>query len=152
VYSLLARAGLLLLIHGYGVARQSPQLLYVPAAWTRHVAALLMLAPFPLLFAPYLPGKIKARLHHPMLLAVVIWASAHLLANGTLADVLLFGGFLLWAIANLISFRYRSPRPLRAAPPRPINDGIVIALGLLLYLAFVLGLHARLIGVAPFPM
>jgi uncharacterized membrane protein len=87
-----------------------------------------------------------------MLWAVVIWAGAHLLANGMLADMLLFGGFLSWAAADLISFKYRSARPLRTAPPRPSNDGIAIALGLLVYLAFVLGLHARLIGVAPFPM
>jgi uncharacterized membrane protein len=152
VYSLLALGGLVLLIHGYGVARQSPQLLYAPAGWTRHVAALLMLAPFPLLFAAYLPGRIKAKLQHPMLIAIMVWASAHLFANGMLADVLLFGGFLLWAAANLISFRYRSARPLRTIPPRPLNDGIAIALGLLVYLGFVLGLHARLIGVVPFPM
>lgn len=151
-YSLLAAAGLALLIHGYGVARQSPQLLYAPAEWTRHVTALAMLAPFPLLLSAYLPGKIKTGLRHPMLLAVVIWASAHLLSNGMLADVLLFGGFLLWAAANLVSFQYRSARPLRTAAPRPSNDGIAIALGLLVYLAFVLGLHVRLIGIAPFPM
>jgi uncharacterized membrane protein len=152
LYSLLALAGLVLLIHGYSIARQSPQLLYAPPGWTRHVAALAMLAPFPLLFAAYLPGKIKARLRHPMLWAVVIWASAHLLSNGMQADVLLFGGFLAWAVADLISFRYRSSRPLRTAPARPLNDGIAIALGLLVYLVLVLGLHARLIGVAPFPV
>jgi uncharacterized membrane protein len=152
VYSVLAVAGFVLTIHGYGVARQSPQLLYAPAGWTRHVAALVMLAPFPLLLAAYLPGRIKARLRHPMLWAVVIWASAHLLANGMLADVLLFGGLLLWAAAELISFKYRSARPIRTVPSRTSNDGIAIALGLLVYLAFVLGLHARLIGVAPFPM
>lgn len=152
LYSLLSLAGLVLIIHGYGVARSSPQLLYAPPEWTRHATALAMLAVFPLLFAPYLPGKIKATLRHPMLLAVVIWSGAHLLANGMLADVLLFGGFLLWAIAELLSFNYRSARPLRAAPVRPLNDGIAIALGLLIYVAFVLGLHARLFGVAPLPL
>jgi uncharacterized membrane protein len=152
LYSLLALAGLLMLIHGHGLTRAHPQFLYVPAPWTRHAAALLMLAVFPLLFAAYLPGRIKAALQHPMLLAVTLWSGAHLLANGTLADVLLFGGFLLWALADLISFKFRSARPLRTAPARPLNDGIAIALGLLVYLTMVLWLHARLIGVAPLPL
>lgn len=152
LYSLLALAGLLMLIHGYGLARAQPQFLYVPPPWTRHVAALLLLAVFPLLFAAYLPGRIKAALQHPMLLAVIIWSGAHLLANGSVADVLLFGGFLLWALADLISFKFRTARPLRTAPARPHNDGIAIALGLFVYLATLLWLHARLIGVAPLPL
>jgi len=152
LYSLLALAGLVMLIHGYGLARASPQFLYVPPPWTRHVTALLMLGALPLLFAAYLPGRIKARLGHPMLLSVVIWSSAHLLANGTVADVALFGGFLGWALADLISFKFRTARPLRTFVPRARNDGIAIALGLLVYLTLVLWLHARLIGVAPLPM
>jgi uncharacterized membrane protein len=152
LYSLVSLLGFVLLIYGYGVARQHPVLLYAPPVWARHLTALLMLAPFPLLFAAYLPGRIKKRLKHPMLLAVVVWATAHLIANGTLADLLLFGGFGLWALASIISLQSRPNRPLRTIAARPLNDGIAISLGLIAYLSFVLWLHARLIGVSPLPM
>ena len=152
LYSLISLVGLLMLVHGYGLARQAPQLFYVPPVWARHFAALLLLPVFPLLFAAYLPGRIKTKVRHPMLLAVAIWAGAHLLTNGNVADVMLFGGFLFWAILDLASFKYRASRPIRTASPRPLNDGIAIALGLLAYSSFVLWLHVRLIGVAPLPL
>jgi len=152
LFALVSLAGFVLLIHGYGVARQQPMLLYTPPLWARHLAATLMLAVFPLLFAAYLPGKIKARIGHPMLVAVTLWAVAHLLANGTLADLALFGGFLAWAVAQLVSLRYRASRPLRTVAPRNLNDGIAVSLGLIVYVWFVLWLHVRLIGVAPLPM
>ena len=95
VYALVSLAGFALLIYGYGVARQLPVVLYTPPTFTRHIALLLMLPVFPLLFAAYLPGRIKAAAKHPMLLAVKLWALAHLLANGTLHDVILFGAFLV---------------------------------------------------------
>ena len=87
------------------LARANPVVLYTPPTALRHVALLLMLPVFPLLFAAYLPGRIKAIAKHPMLLATKLWAMAHLLANGTLADVLLFGGFLAWAVADRISVK-----------------------------------------------
>ena len=99
VYSLVSLAGLVLLVWGYSVARQQPVVLWSPPVAMRHVAALLTLFSFVLLAAANVPGnQIKARLHHPMVLGVKVWALAHLLANGTLADVLLFGSFLVWAI------------------------------------------------------
>ena len=109
VYALISLAALVLLIHGYGLARQAPLVLYAPPPALRHVAMLLMLPVFPLLFAAYLPGRLQRAARHPMLLAVMFWAAAHLLANGTLADLLLFGGFLVWAVADRISVR-RRPR------------------------------------------
>jgi uncharacterized membrane protein len=146
IYSLLALVGLVLLIYGYGLARQAPTVVYVPPLWSRHAAMLLMLPVFPLLIAAYLPGRIKSAVKHPMLAAVKTWALAHLLANGMLADVLLFGGFLLWAVADRISLKRRVPRPVRAGPPSRWNDAIAVAGGLAIYAIFLCCLHRLLIG------
>lgn len=152
IYTLLSIAGFILLVWGYGVARQDPVLVYAPPVWTRHLAALLLLPVFPLLFAAYLPGRIKAAVKHPMLAAVKLWAFAHLLANGMLADLLLFGGFLIWAVADRISVKRRPVvRPVPGPPPMKYNDLIAVVGGLAVYVIFVLWLHARLIGVSPIP-
>jgi uncharacterized membrane protein len=152
LYSVAAGVGLVLVIVGYGWARRSPVVLYTPPAGLRHLALLVMLPVFPLLFAAYLPGRIKAAAKHPMLLAVKLWAVAHLLANGTLADVLLFGGFLVWAIADRISDKRRSPgdpHAVPAAPPRPANDAIALVGGLAVYVLFLFWAHRWLMGVSP---
>ena len=146
LYSLVALAGFVLLIYGYGLARQMPELLYAPPSWMRHVAFALMLPVFPLLFAAYLPGRIRARVKHPMLAAVKIWAFAHLLTNGMLADVLLFGGFLAWAVIDRISLKRRVARPVSTAPPSRWNDTIAIVLGLALYVVTLFWLHRTVIG------
>ncbi|MEW6705178.1 MAG: NnrU family protein [Pseudomonadota bacterium] len=146
LYALVSLVGFVLLIVGYGAARESPMLLYQPPAWTRHLAMLLMLPVFPLLLAAYLPGRLQAAAKHPMLVAVKAWSVAHLAANGTLADVLLFGGFLAWAVADRISLNRRPARPVQRAPARPLNDVIAVAGGLALYAAFVWGLHGWLFG------
>jgi len=152
IYSLISLIGFVLIIWGYGLARREPVLLYNPPFWTRHVTALLMVPVFPLLFAPYFPGRIKAALKHPMLVAVKLWAVAHLISNGMLADVVLFGSFLVWAVADRISYKHRTPRPLKGAPPAARNDVIVVIVGLVLYVLFVLWLHRMLIGVQPIPI
>jgi len=85
-----------------------------------------------------------------MLVATEIWATAHLLANGTLADVLLFGSFLIWAVADHRSMRRRTPRAIPGAPASAANDTIAIVVGLGLYVAFAGWLHIRLIGVPAF--
>ncbi|MDQ6684066.1 MAG: NnrU family protein [Pseudomonadota bacterium] len=150
-YSLLAALGLALLIVGYGLARRDPVVLYQPPSALRHGALLLMLPVFPLLFAAYLPGRIQATVKHPMLLAVKLWATAHLLANGTLLDVFLFGSFLLWAVADRISVKRRSlgqgdgRQCLHAAR----NDTIAVVAGLAVYGAVVAFGHRWLIGVPP---
>jgi uncharacterized membrane protein len=149
IYSVAAAVGLGLLVYGYALARQSPVVLYTPPAALRHVALLLLLPVFPLLLAAYLPGRIKAAAKHPMLLAVKFWALAHLLANGTLADVLLFGGFLAWAVADRISLKRRPVRPVPGGSARPANDLIAVVGGLILYAATLLALHRWLIGVSP---
>ncbi|MET0533635.1 MAG: NnrU family protein [Steroidobacter sp.] len=152
LYALISIVGFLLIIWGYGQARQHPILLYAPPIWTRHLSALIMLPVFPLILAAYMPGRIKTALKHPMLAAVKFWALAHLLANGMLADVLLFGGFLAWAVADRISFKRRVVRPIHTAPPGKMNDVIAVVGGLAIYVIFVMWLHVRLIGVAPLPM
>ena len=149
VYGLASLVGLGLMIYGFGLARGASVVLYTPPSWMRHVALLLMLPVFPLLIAAYLPGRIKAATKHPMLAAVKFWAFAHLLVNGRLADVLLFGGFLAWAVADRISLKRRPPQYARAAPIMRFNDLWAVVLGLALY-AFTIGwLHARLFGVSP---
>src|SRR5690606_32971072 len=101
------------IILGYGAARTTAGLLYVPPAWGRALTGILMLPVFPLLFATYLPGRIQRALRHPMLWATVLWAAAHLLSNGGWADIILFGAFLVWALADLLSYLYR---PVRKIP------------------------------------
>jgi uncharacterized membrane protein len=152
LYALISLVGFALLIYGYGVARQQPIVLYTPPVWTRHLAALVMLPVFPLVFAAYLPGRISGALKHPMLAATKFWALSHLLANGTLADVVLFGGFLAWAVADRISFKHRTQPDLRTAPPSKFNDLIAVALGLIVFFVFAKWLHVRWIGVYPLPM
>jgi uncharacterized membrane protein len=153
LYTLVSFVGLALIVWGYGLAREAPVLLYTLPTGFRHLAALLMLPVFVLLLAAYLPGRIQRAAKHPMLLAVKLWALAHLLANGTLADVLLFGGFLAWAVADRISVKRRAAAGLlRNAPTRPgslVNDVIALVGGLVLYAVFVLWAHAWLFGVRP---
>ena len=149
MYALASLAGLLLLIYGYGLARQTPVVLYTPPPALRHVALLLMLPVFPLLFAAYLPGRIQRTVKHPMLLAVALWATAHLLGNGTLADVLLFGAFLVWAVADWISVQRRAvPHSVPGAQPGALNDIMALAGGLVVYAGFLFGAHRWLTGVS----
>jgi uncharacterized membrane protein len=148
-FALVSIAGFVLLVYDYGLARQSPVLLYAPPAGLRHLAMLLLLPVFPLLLAAYLPGRIKAVAKHPMLVATKLWALAHLLTNGMLADLLLFGGFLAWAVAERISLKRRVARPVPGAPRSAANDVIAVVGGLVLYALFVWRGHAWLIGVSP---
>lgn len=150
VYAVIAIAGFWLIIQGYAAARLTPVVVWVPPAAMRHVAATLMLPVFVLLLATYLPGRIKAAAKHPMLLATKFWAFAHLLSNGMLADIVLFGTFLAWAVADRISLKRRPARPLPGAPASKLNDVIAVVGGLVLYGVFAFVLHARWIGVAPF--
>jgi uncharacterized membrane protein len=155
LYSIVSLIGFVLLVYGYGLARHDGAVLYAPPAPLRHFALLLMLPVFPLLVAAYVPGRISRASRHPMLLAVKFWALAHLLANGTLVDVILFGSFLAWAVADRISVK-RRPAVLAHEhpdlPKRPYNDVIVVVVGLAIYAAFILGVHRWLIGVSPIAM
>ena len=152
LYTLASAAGLLLIVWGYGVARQQPVLLWLPPVWTRHLAALLMVPAFILLVAAYVPGNsIKAKLHHPMVLSVKVWALAHLLANGTLADVLLFGGFLVWAGLSFRAARQRDRAGQVRYPAGRMGPTLVtLAVGLAAWVGFAFWAHSVLIGVRPF--
>jgi uncharacterized membrane protein len=149
LYSLVSAVGFVLILYGFHLARQAPAVLYMPPAWMRQVTFLLMLPVFPLLLAAYLPGRIKTAMKHPMLAAVKFWAFAHLLSNGSLADVLLFGAFLVWAICDRISLKRRPPQAIRTAPQGRFNDLIAVIAGLALYVIFILWAHVRLFGGSP---
>jgi uncharacterized membrane protein len=149
-YATVSAVGLVLIVLGYGAARVTdPVLLYQPPTWLRHVSLLLMLPAFTLVLAAYLPGRIQRALKHPMLVGVLLWALAHLLANGTLADLMLFGGFLIWAVADLVSLNRRQAPAVPGAPPGRWNDLGAVVGGLALYVAFIVFLHRWLMGVAP---
>ena len=158
LYSLASAVGLGLIVWGYGLARENPVLVYSLPGGFRHLAALLLLPVFVLLLAAYLPGRIQRAAKHPMLLAVKLWAASHLLAQsvtgGSLADVLLFGGFLLWAVAARVSLKRRAQAgQLRTVPVLPAsgaNDLIAVVGGLALYGVTVMWAHAYLFWVRPF--
>lgn len=152
LYALLSLTGFLLILYGYAAARAETTMIYAPPVWTRHLASLLTLPAFVLLVATYVPGTwLKARFGHPMLLATKLWALAHLLANGMLHDLLLFGSFLAWAVAGYIISRRRDRlsglRVVHAGWPR---DAVAVVIGVILWAGFAMHLHAHLIGVAPF--
>jgi uncharacterized membrane protein len=152
IYTIVSLAGFVLLVWGYGQARAVSPVLYNPPFWMSHVTLLLMVPAMIFLVASQVPaGRIKAAVKHPMLLAVKIWALAHLLANGDVASLILFLSFLGWAVADRISEKRRLQagitRPVVAGSPR--NDAIAIVVGLVLYILFVWRLHEWLIGVPP---
>ena len=152
VYSLASIVGFALLVWGYGEARQTPVVLWAAPIWTRHLAALLMLLSFVLLAAAYVPRNgLKAKVHHPMVLGVKVWALAHLLANNTLADLLLFGAFLVWAV---LSFRAARQRDRAAGTVYPAGTaagtGITVVVGVVAWAVFAFWAHGFLIGVRPF--
>src|SRR5450755_1514051 len=146
LYALIAVGGFAALIWGYSLARHSPIIVFAPPFWLRSATFILMLPVFPLALAAYLPGKIKTATRHPLLAATKLWATAHLLSNGTLAAVLLFGSFLAWAVADRISLKRRAQAPIHTLPASSFNDAIAVIGGLALYILFVWRLHLWLIG------
>lgn len=151
-YSLVSLAGFALIVWGFGQARLAPVPLWAPLPGMRHVAGLLTWVAFVLLTAAYVPGNgLKARLHHPMVLAVKVWALAHLLANHTLADGLLFGGFLLWSVADFSAARRRDRAAGTVYPPGTgTRTLLTVLVGSAAWAAFAFAGHAALIGVRPF--
>jgi uncharacterized membrane protein len=151
VYSLASGLGLALIVWGYSVARLSPVPLWTPMVWPRHLAMLLTLLAFILLAAAYVPGNgIKARLHHPMVLGIKSWALAHLLANHTLADLLLFGGFLVWAALSFRAARARDRAEGKVYPAGTLAMTLsTVVVGSAAWAGFALWLHRAWLGVAP---
>lgn len=152
LYTLVSAVGLVLIVWGYGQARLEPVVVWIPPAWTRHLTALLVLPAFILLAAGNMRGsRIKAKLGHPMLLGTKLWAFAHLIANGMLADVALFGGFLAWAIVDYASARRRDRMAGVVYPPGSGGrDAMVVAAGTVAWFVFGFWLHVPLIGVRAF--
>ncbi len=152
IYSLISIVGFVLIIKGYAQAKAEPfsQILWNPTPTLYLISSLLMLFVFPLFLAAYFPGRIKARIKHPMLASIKIWAFAHLLVNNTVPDLLLFGGFLVWSVCDILSMKYRTVRAVPELPRRPVNDPIVVLGGLFLYALFAFWLHPILFGIAIF--
>ncbi len=152
LFAVISLIGFVLLVWGYGQARSEPVWLWQSPVWTRHLASLLMLPAMILLVAAYVPGtRIKARIGHPMLLATKIWALAHLAANGTLADLLLFGSFLAWAVAGFIVLRRRDRAAGKLYPAAGVvRDMTAVVVGVVLWALFAFHLHRLLIGMGPF--
>lgn len=151
LYTLVSLLGLGLIVWGFSLARQEPVQLWSPPGSMRHIAWLLNLVAFVLLAAAYVRGNgIKAHIHHPMVLAVKVWALAHLLVNGNIAHVVLFGSFLVWAIFDFKAARQRDRAAgVRYVPGTTGATGITVALGVGAWIAFALWLHGLLMGVRP---
>lgn len=145
-YSVVAVVGLALAIWGYGQMRLDPTWVWFPPMGLRHAVSLLMIPSFILLVAAYVPGNhLKAKLGHPMIIAVKIWAFSHLLANGRLGDIVFFGAFLLWAVFDFRAAR-RRPAPAMQAPGMA-RTAITVVLGLVAYYLFAFHLHVWVTGV-----
>jgi uncharacterized membrane protein len=152
MYSLASVVGLGLIIWGYGLARADPVVIWSPPIWSRHLASLLTLPAFVLLVAAYVPGnRIKAAIGHPMIVGIKLWALAHLLANGNLADLVLFGSFLVWAAFSFRTARVRDRVNSKSYPVGPLSrTWVVVVSGLIAWTLFSMVLHLPLIGVRPF--
>jgi len=152
IYSLVSIGGFVLLIWGFGAARHDPVVLYAPPLWLRHANALFTLMAFVLVAAAYVPrNHLKASIGHPMYAGIKVWALGHLLATGTLRDVLLFGAFLIWAIGGFMVSRRRDRRNGVTYPAgSAFGDALAVAIGIVAWAIFAFWLHLRWIGVAPF--
>ncbi|MFO1271538.1 MAG: NnrU family protein [Rubrivivax sp.] len=152
LYTLLSLAGFALVVWGFGQSRLQPVPLWAPMLWARHLASLLMLVSFVFLAAAYVPRNgIKAKLHHPMTLGVKTWALAHLLANNTLAEALLFGGFLVWSVLVFRAARARDRAAGTVYPPGTLAGTLTaVAAGAVAWAVFAFWAHGFLIGVNPF--
>jgi uncharacterized membrane protein len=151
LYSLASALGLVLIVWGYGAARASPTILWNPPEWTKQLTIVLTLVAFVLIAAAYVPGtRMKAWLGHPMLAGVKVWALAHLIGNGTLAGVILFGSILVWAIVDFAVSRRRDRAAGVAYPPGTLaGDAIAAFVGVIAWVIFAFFLHEWLIGVRP---
>jgi len=168
VYALVSILGFYLLVVGYGEARLQTVALWNPPIFTKHISMLLMLLSSILLVATYIPrNHFKMRLGHPMVLSVKVWALSHLLANGNLADLVLFGSFLIWAVLNFRSARARDRALLlnlnvteeaagesiaeseSAHQPKLLSTIITLVGGIAIWALITFVLHAKIVGVSP---
>lgn len=152
LYSLASLAGLALIVWGYGLTREVPVDLWIPPLWARHVTTLLTLPAFILVAAAYVPGNsFKAAIGHPMVAGVKLWALSHLISNGRLGDVLLFGAFLVWAALDFRAARHRDRAAgVQRTPGTPARNAATIVIGFIAWAGFAAFLHPWLIGVKAF--
>lgn len=151
LYSAISLVGFILVVWGFGVARETPVMWWSPPLGMRHAVAWFTLPAFVLLSAAYVPGNaIKARLHHPMVLGVIMWALAHLLANASVAHLVLFGAFLIWGVADLVSALQRDGEAGTVYPSGNTKATVVtVLMGVLAWALFAFALHGLLIGIKP---
>jgi uncharacterized membrane protein len=151
LFSVVSTLGLALLIWGF--ARAPVIQVWSPPGWTRYVAMVLMVPVFILLVAAYVPGQIKAKVKHPFVDAISTWALAHLIANGDLASIILFGSFLAYSVFDRIALKRRPATGLVTVPETgpARNDLIAVVAGLIFYVVFLIWLHPLLIGTSPLP-
>lgn len=151
LYSILSLVGFVMIINGYAEARVDPYVVWMPPQWLKNTMAVLLLPTFVLIFAAYIPGtKIKSWSGHPMAASVKLWGLTHLLANGNLADIILFGSFMTWAIFDYRASRQRDKKAGVRYPFTGISRDIIsIVLGVILWIAFVVYLHEWLVGIRP---
>jgi uncharacterized membrane protein len=153
VYTVLSLAGLVLVIYGFGLVRNEPVVVWIPPMGMRHAASLFTLMAFIFLAAAYVPGNaIKARVYHPMVAGVKLWAVAHLMSNGNLGHLVLFGSFLAWAVLDFISARQRDRRnPATTRPVTKLSATLItVVVGVVGWVVFAFWLHGLLIGIKPF--
>jgi uncharacterized membrane protein len=164
VYTLVSLVGFGLMMYGFDQVRWDSPVLWSPPIWAKHGAAVLMLLSLVLLACAHAPrNAVKAKLHHPMVLSVKVWALAHLLANPRLADVVLFGAFLLWSVLN---FRAARQRDRLAAATATVGEGSgaiepevssaatwrAVGIGVVVWAILLSRGHAWLFGVSPLGM
>jgi uncharacterized membrane protein len=160
IHSVASLVGFVLMVYGFSAIRWDSPMLWVPPMGMRHLAALLMLLALVLLVASQVPhNAIKAKLRHPMVLSVKVWALAHLLSNGKAADVVLFGAFLLWAMLNFRAARQRdrltaleTPSDLVIPVTSTFNTWLVVFVGVGVWAILLFGGHSWLFGVSPLGM
>lgn len=148
LYTLVSIVGFVLILWGFSQARLQPVVLWPPIRGMNHLTALLMLVAMVLMAAAYVPrNHFKAKLQHPMTLSVKVWAFAHLIANNTLADMMLFGSFLVWSI---LVFRAARRRPAPAlTPPTIAGTAATVVAGGVLWAVFAFWAHAAWLGISP---
>lgn len=152
VYSVISLIGLGLIVYGYARYRATGWIdVWYPPAWTRHVTVALVWPAIIMVVAAYSPGRIKTALKHPMLAGIKLWAFAHLISNGDLGSIVLFGSFLAYAVFDRITLKHRTDP---GAPPIPVggvrNDTIAVIGGTVLYLLLGWLFHPYVIGVPAF--
>ncbi|UVE68838.1 NnrU family protein [Burkholderia pyrrocinia] len=151
-YAVASIVGFVLIVRGYGIARESATLLWVSPVGVRHLTGMLTAFAFVLIAASHVPrNRIKTLVGHPMLAGVMVWAVAHLLINGTVHAVVLFGAFLVWSLVDFVVSRTRDRRDGVRYPAGGLpGDAVAIAAGLVVWAVFAQFLHGPLIGVRPF--